>query len=49
MSIDRENEILHDKVKFKQHLSARPDLQKVLEEKLQPKEVKYAHENTGHF
>jgi hypothetical protein len=47
ITIDGENRIFYDKVKFKQYLSTNPVLQKVLEETLQLKEVIYTHENTG--
>ncbi|MGE9715068.1 hypothetical protein ACQP3F_25920, partial [Escherichia coli] len=39
--------IFHDKTRFQQYISTNPALQKVLEGKLQPKEVKYNHKNIG--
>ena len=36
--------IFHDKIKFKQYLYTNPALQKILEEKLQPKEANYTQE-----
>ena len=41
INIDGENKTLHDKIRFNQYLSTNPALQKVLEGKLQPKEVSY--------
>jgi hypothetical protein len=45
--IDKENKILSDKVKFKPYLATNLAPQKMLEEKLQPKEVNYTQENIG--
>jgi hypothetical protein len=47
IAIEGENKTFHDKVKFKQYLTTNLALQNVLEENLQPKEVKYTHKNTG--
>ena len=47
ITIDGENKIFHDKVKFKQYLSTNPALQKIWEGKLQFTEVNYIYENTG--
>ena len=47
ITIDRENKIFRDKTRFKQCLFSNPALQKVLEEKLQPKKVRYINKNTG--
>ena len=44
-----ENNIFHDKAKFKQYLPINPALQKVLEENPQPKEVNYINENIGKY
>jgi hypothetical protein len=44
--MDGERKAFQDKTKFKQYLSTNPTLQKVLEGKLQPKEVNYTQENT---
>ena len=41
-----ENKIFDDKNRFKQYISTNPALQKVLEEKSQPKETNYTHNNT---
>lgn len=49
ITIDGENKIYHDKVKFKQYLSTNPALQKVLERRLQSKEVNYTHENMRNY
>lgn len=45
--VSGENKIFHDKVKFKQYLPTIPPLQKVIERKIQAKEVNYTHENIG--
>ena len=47
VTIDGENKIFQDKARFKQYLSTNLALQKVLEGKLQTKEVSYIHKNTG--
>ena len=47
ITVDEENEIFHDKIKFKQYLSTNSDLQEVIEGKLHPNEVNYTHENKG--
>jgi hypothetical protein len=47
ITINGGNKIFHDKTKFKQYLLTNTALQKILEEKLQPKEVNYTQENTG--
>lgn len=46
ITLGGENKIFHDKDTFKQHLSRKPALQKVLEGKLQPKEFNCTHEIT---
>ena len=46
-SADGENKIFHDKNKFKQYVFANPGIQKVLEEKPQPKEATCTHKITG--
>ena len=46
ITIDGENKTFHEK-KFKQYLSSNPSIQKILEEKLQPKEVNHTQENIG--
>jgi hypothetical protein len=43
---DGENKIFQDKTKFKQNLSAKPDLQRILEGKLQHKEDTCTKEKT---
>jgi hypothetical protein len=40
VTIDGENKTFHDKTKFKQYLYTNTALQKVVEGKIQPKEVK---------
>ena len=45
--IDGENKIFHEKTRFKQYISTNPAIQKVLEGKLQPKEVNYNQKNIG--
>ena len=40
---DRENKVFHNKVKFKQYLSSKASLQKVLEVKFQQSEANYMH------
>jgi hypothetical protein len=47
ITINGESHICHDNVKFKQYLSTNPGQNKVLELKLQYKDVKYNHGNTG--
>ncbi|MBV2133994.1 hypothetical protein KRX52_14530, partial [Pseudomonas sp. MAP12] len=47
ITIDGENKIFHDKTRFKQYVTTNPALQKVLEGKLQPKEINYTHKNIG--
>ena len=44
ITIDGENKIFQDKSKFKHYLSINPTLQKILEEKLQPKKDNSIHE-----
>ena len=44
INIDGKNKILHDKVKFKQYLSSNSVPEKMLEGKLQPKDINYTHE-----
>ena len=39
ITIDEENKIFHDKTKFTQHLSTNPDIQSIINEKLQYKEA----------
>ena len=39
ITIERQNKIFYDKTRFNQYLTINTTLQKVLEEKLQPKEV----------
>ena len=39
ITISQENKIFHDKTQFIQHLSSNPDLQIIINEKLQHKEV----------
>jgi hypothetical protein len=41
-----EEKIFHNKVKFKQYLPTILGLQKMLERKIQTREVNYTHENT---
>jgi hypothetical protein len=40
ITIDRENEIFHDKIKFTQYLSTNPALQRIIDGKHQHKGVK---------
>jgi hypothetical protein len=42
---DGDSKTFYDKPKCMQYLSTNPDLKKVLERKLQPKEVNYTQEN----
>jgi hypothetical protein len=44
--MDGENKLFPHETKFKQYLLTIPALQKILEGKLQPKEVNYTQENT---
>ena len=46
ITIEGQNKILHDKTRFNQCLATNPDLHKILEGKLQPKEVGYTKKNT---
>jgi hypothetical protein len=46
INIDGQPKISQDKTKFKQHLSTNPALQRILEGKLQHKEVTYTKEKT---
>ena len=46
-NIDGKSKIFNDKARFSQYASTNPALQKVLEGKLQPKEVNYAHKDIG--
>ena len=46
ITIKGQNKIFHDRTRFNQYLATNPDLLKVLEGKLQPKEVGYIHKNT---
>ena len=41
VTIEGQNNIFHDKTRFNQYLATNPALHKVLEGKLQPKEVGY--------
>ena len=47
VTIDGENKIFNDKARFSQCISTNSALQKILEGKLQPKEVNYAHKGVG--
>jgi hypothetical protein len=47
ISINEENKVFYDKTKFKQYLSRNPVLRKVVEEKLQRKDVNNTYESTG--
>ena len=48
LSINTEgkNKIFYDKTRFNQYLATNPALRKILEGKLQPKEVGYINKNT---
>ena len=45
ITINGEDKIFHDKTRFKQYVTTNPALQKVLEGKLQPKEINYTRTN----
>ena len=47
ITFNGENKIVHGKTRIKQYVHTNPDLQKVLEEKPQPKEANFIHKNTG--
>lgn len=47
ITISGKNMIFNDKVKIKQYQYVNPVLQKVLKQKIQPKETNYTCENTG--
>ena len=47
ITINGENKIFQDKTRFKHYVATNPALQKVLEGKLQPKEINYTHINIG--
>ena len=46
ITIEEQNKIFHDKTRFKKYLATNPALYKILEGKLQPKEVGYINKNT---
>ena len=46
ITIEEQNKIFHDKTRFNHYLVTNPDLHKILEGKLQPKEVGYINKNT---
>lgn len=46
LPIAKHEKVIWDKSNFKQCLSTTPTLQKALERKLKPKEIKYTQENT---
>ena len=46
ITIEGQNKIFHDKSRFHQYLATNPALHKILEGKLQPKEVGYTNKNT---
>ena len=45
ITIEGQNKIFHDKTRFNQYLDTNPGLHKVIEGKLQPKEVGYINKN----
>ena len=47
INIDGENKVFNDKARFSQYILTNPALHKVVERKLQPKEVNYNHRNIG--
>ena len=47
ITIEGQNKIFHDKTRFNQYLATNPALHKVLERKLQTKEVGYIYKNTN--
>ena len=46
ITVEGQNKIFHDKTRFNQLLATNPALHKVLEGKIQPKEVGYINKNT---
>ena len=46
ITIDGQNRIFHDRTRFSEYLATNPALHKVLEWKLQPKDVSSIHKNT---
>ena len=46
VTVNGQSKIFHDRTRFKQYPTTNPALHKVLEGKLQQKEVNYTHQNT---
>lgn len=46
ITIEGQSKIFYDKTKFNQYLAANPALHKIIEGKLQPKEVGHINKNT---
>ena len=45
ITIEGKNKIFHDKTRFHQYLATNPVLHKIIDGKLQPKEVGYTNKN----